>query len=107
MKQATQDKNGNPIVIEVPDIEPEPVIWHETSKQIQLIISNELKQDWLMKNAENDILGNYPEIAGLLNYVKNLVAPKYQDNINLYIYLDEIYPEHRGFLEQGGVIINQ
>lgn len=108
MKIATQDEKGNPIIIEVPDPEPEPKFWHEEqeSKPIQVIISEEIRQGWLMKKQEHDYLGNYPEIAMVLEYVKNLTAPRYQENGVLYIYLEGIYRVHYEFLKSFGVEIN-
>ena len=106
IKKAIQDKNGNPIIIEVESNEPEEtVLWH-FEKPIQLIISNEIKTNWLLKKQEHDIMGNYPDINAILEYVKSISTTSINEGGNLYIYLDELFEQHRLFLENFGVIIN-
>jgi hypothetical protein len=85
---------------------PTPV-WHDETKPIQLIISDELKKEWILKNQENEFLGNYPEIAQLLSSVKSINCPKVQEKGNLYLYLNEIYPDHEAILKSFSVIINK
>ena len=80
--------------------------WH-LEKPIQLIISNEIKTDWLLKKQEHDILGNYPDISSILEYVKSISTSSINEGGNLYIYLDELFEQHRLFLESFGVIINK
>jgi len=80
--------------------------WH-LEKPIQLIISNEIKTDWLLKKQEHEILGNYPAISSILEYVKSISTSSINEGGNLYIYLDELFEQHRLFLESFGVIINK
>lgn len=106
--KAIQDENGNFIIIEVEDPEPDPIFWHEEqiNKPIQIIITEETRKDWLIKKQENDYIGTYPEIVSLLEYVKTLQAPKVIKNGNLYIYLDSIFEDHYNLLKSLGIEIN-
>ncbi len=85
-------------------------IWHVANKTIQLIITGEQKKNWLDKAAENEILGNYPEITILLDYIKTLNCQKIHENGNLYIYLEELYntkeKPHKIILQNFGIEIN-
>ena len=81
-------------------------IWHNADKPIQVVISESIKRDLLLLKQEHDILGNHHDVAALLEYVKNISALSVNDEGNLYIYLSEIFPEHKAFLESFGILIN-
>lgn len=81
-------------------------IWHNADKTIQVIIPEKVKRDLLILKQEHDILGNHPDVSMLLEYVKNISALSVNENGNLYIYLSEIFPEHKAFLESFGIQIN-
>lgn len=105
MKKIIQDENGNFITIDVQD-EVVDVLWHELSKPIQLVIPEEVRKELIIKHNEDLIIGSYPAVTSILDYVKTLVAHKVMVNGSLYIYLDEIYNEHKQLLEACGVEIN-
>lgn len=83
----------------------ETIVWHYPELPIRVEISNETKSQWLLKKSEHDILGNYPEIAGLLEYVKSMSSTTIVSNGALHVYLKEIFPEHRYIIESNGGII--
>jgi len=82
------------------------VVWHHDTP-IRVVIPIDIKKDWLLKRQEHEFLGNHPEIAALLDYVKSLTAPTVDDGINFYIYLTEIYPEHEFILNKYGATIER
>ena len=90
------------------EVDAEPVLeqWHHNTP-IRVAIPIEVKKDWLLKRQEHEYLGNYPEIAALLDYVKSLTVPTVDDGINLYIYLEEVYPEHEYILNKYGVTVER
>ncbi len=81
--------------------------WHVSERPIRLVLTDEVKTRLLTLRQEHEYLGNYPEIAGILEYVKNLTAPTADDGINLYIYLTEIYPEHEYILNKYGATVER
>lgn len=111
-KKAVTDKKGVLIYIDMtPQEEMEYLannnpIWHDENRHIQVIISEYIKRELLVLNQEHDILGNHPDVAMLLAYVKTISASSVNEDGNLYIYLNEIYPEHKAFLESFGIQIN-
>ena len=106
-----QDKLGKPASREATPEElaamqtTEPIIWHYPELPIRVEISYEVKSTWLLKKSEHDILGNYPEIAGLLEYVKSMSSTTIVSNGALHVYLSEIYPQHRYIIELNGAVI--
>lgn len=106
-----QDKSGKPAYREATPAElaamqiNEPIIWHYPELTIRVEISNETKAQWLLKKSEHDILGNYPEIAGLLEYVKSMSSTTIVSNGALHVYLSEIYPQHQYIIELNGGVI--
>lgn len=106
-----QDKSGKPAYREatfeeLADIQTtQPIVWHYPELPIRVEISNELKAQWLLKKSEHDILGDYPEIAGLLDYVKSMSSTTIVSNGALHVYLSEIYPQHKAIIENNGAIV--
>lgn len=82
------------------------IIWHKEDKPIQVVISESIKRNLLMLNQENQVLGNHQDVAMLLDYVKGLSAFSVNEYGNLYIYLSELFSEHKAFLESFGIKIN-
>jgi hypothetical protein len=80
--------------------------WHNVDKPVQVIIPEMVKRELLILNQEHEILGNHPEVAMLLGYVKTISASSVNEDGNLYIYLSEIFPEHKAFLQSFGIQIN-
>jgi len=82
------------------------VSWHHDAP-MRVAIPIEVKKDWLLKRQEHEYLGNYPEIAALLDYVKSLTVLTVDDGINFYIYLEEVYPEHEYILNKYGATVER
>ena len=112
MKKAMQGDNGELIYVDLTEQEEAEYsakntpIWHKEDKPIQVIISESIKRDLLMLKSEHDILGNHPDVAMLLDYVKNISALSVNEDGNLYIYLSDLFPQHKAFLESFGIQIN-
>lgn len=105
-----QDEKGKPSYREAtPEelaaMQPQAIEWHYPECPIRIIFSDKTKENWLNKYKENEILGTYPEVAGLLEYVKQMSTKKVTLNGETHIYLEEIYPEHRAIIEANGAII--
>jgi len=98
-------KQVNNTLVEV-DYEPIQESWHHDTP-LRVIIPVDTKKDWLLKRQEHEFLGNHPEIAALLDYVKSLTVPTVDDGINLYIYLEEVYPEHEYILNKYGATVER
>jgi len=81
--------------------------WHDDSRGIRLVLTEEAKARLIMLSRENDILGTQPEAAGLLDYIRTIQAPTHVDGTTTYIYLEELYPEHEGLLTKYGVLIER
>jgi hypothetical protein len=82
-------------------------IWHDETREIQIFIPLNVKNDLLLKKQEHDILGNHTDIAMLLDYVKNINAPSYNEDEGLYIYLIELFEPHKIMLGSFGIQIKQ
>lgn len=112
MKKAIQDKDGKPIVVDMTEQEELELfafnrpVWHNSDKVIQVIIPEKVKRDLLILNSEHEILGNHPDVAMLLDYVKNISTLSVNEAGSLYIYLSELFPQHKAFLESFGIQIN-
>jgi hypothetical protein len=101
MKEVTQDKNGDFIYTEVADemIELIPTDWHNSNKNIRVVLNLECLRSLNIKKEFNE------PINQLYTYFKNNDLQKVEFNDSLYIYLDELYPEHRVLIEQNGGVI--
>jgi len=82
--------NSLPLV-DLPPLE----IWHDETKSIQIIQSND---DCL------NMLGDYPEIAV---YRKENNIETIRENGLVYVYVNTLLPEHRALLEQYNAQINE
>ena len=74
---------------------PPLYIWHDETKSIQIIQSND---DCL------NMLGDYPEIAV---YRKENNIETIRENGLVYVYVNTLLPEHRALLEQYNAEINE
>ena len=81
------------------------ITWHYEECPIRVTFSDEIKLMWLDKYKENELLGTYPEISALLDYVKLMSSKRVVVNGETHIYLEEIYPEHKAIIESNGAII--
>lgn len=90
---------------ELAAMQPQPIDWHYAECPIRITFSDETKTDWLNKYKENEVLGTYPLIATLLEYVKQMSTKRIAVNGETHIYLEEIYPEHREIIEANGAIV--
>ena len=81
-----------PDYIEIVDSLP---FWHDPTKSIQIIQSND---DCL------NMIGDYPEIAV---YRKENNIETIRDNELVYVYVNTLLPEHRALLEQYNAQINE
>jgi len=82
--------NSLPLV-DLPPLE----IWHDETKSIQIIQSND---DCL------NMLGDYPEIAV---YRKENNIESIRENGLVYVYVNTLFPEHRALFEQFNAEINE
>ena len=82
-------------------------IWHYTEITNRVVIPTEIKKDWLDKYKENEIVGTYPDIAALLEYVKTMDAEKIFTDEAMYFYVNNILPEHEYILNYYGAIIEE
>jgi len=78
-------------LVDLPPLE----IWHDETKSIQIIQSND---DCL------NMLGDYPEIAV---YRKENNIETIRENGLVYVYVNTLLPEHRALLEQYNAQINE
>ena len=101
MKKVTQDKSGKFIYTEVVDetIELIPTDWHNPNKHIRAILNLECLRLLNIKKEFNE------PINQLYNYFKINDLQKVEFNNSLYIYLDELYPEHRVLIEKNGGVV--
>jgi len=108
---AYQDEKGNPVYKEVMEEELRVLTnttnWHDDTRGIRLVLTEEVKARLIMLSRENDILGTQPEAAGLLDYIRTIQAPTHVEGTTTYIYLEELYPEHETVLVKYGVIIER
>jgi hypothetical protein len=74
---------------------PPLYIWHDETKSIQIIQSND---DCL------NMLGNYPQIAV---YRKDNNIETIRENGLVYVYVNTLLPEHRALLEEYNAEINE
>lgn len=96
--------DGKAVIVDYA-LQTEPMIWHYDECPIRITISDDVKQIWLRKYQEDDILDNNPEINGIFQYMKSLRKKRIAENGQTHIYLEEIYPEHRAIIESNGAII--
>ena len=105
-----QDKHGNAkfreaTTEELAAIAPQSMTWHYTECPLRITFSDETKHTWLAKYQENELLGTYPDISALLDYVKGMTDRRVAFNGETHIYLEEIYADHKAIVEKyGGVI---
>jgi len=78
-------------LVDLPPLE----IWHDPTKSIQIIQSND---DCL------NMIGDYPEIAV---YRKENNIETIRENGLVYVYVNTLLPEHRALLEQYNAQINE
>ena len=90
---------------ELATMQPAPIEWHYDDCNYRVTFTDETKKVWLDKYKENELLGNYPEIGALLDYVKNMSSKRVAINGTTHIYLEEIYPEHQAIIEANGAVV--
>ena len=101
--KASQDSKGNPIMVEMTPEElaamQQPVSdWHK-AKQFRIILNLECLRILNLKKEFND------EVNQLYTYFKSTELDKVEVNDSLFIYVDQIYHEHRALIEQNGGVI--
>lgn len=105
MRKAITTKNGLSY-IDVDDVIPSiNITWHYPECPIRVTFSDDIKLMWLDKYKENELLGTYPEISALLDYVKLMSSKRVAVNGETHIYLEEIYDEHKAIIESNGGVI--
>lgn len=90
---------------ELDAMQPQLDEWHYPECPIRVTFTDEVKLMWLDKYKENELLGTYPEISALLDYVKLMSSKRVAVNGETHIYLEEIYDEHKEIIERNGGVI--
>ena len=126
-----QDGNGKPAYREATEeelaaMQPEPLVWYNELKPFRVTVSNEIWKDWFAKKRDHsdylELTGQqlYPDLMALLDVVKSIDNSNIvKDEINTYVYLDEVFDahkviiakysgivEHQGLLEDNSSLIN-
>lgn len=74
--------------------------WHVNERPLRIVLTQDVWKDWLFKKREHEDMYEltgvelYPELVaviGIINYLRDYVVVS---EGNIYIYLEEIYPEH-------------
>lgn len=112
-KRLIQNDRGEFLVIPsiIPD-ETGDLVWHISARVIRVVIPQWLVADWLEKKHRHEavlaLTGTelHPQLVGIINLVQS-ISNEYivYDNGNLYIYLEELYSDHKLILQQNGVTI--
>ena len=76
--------------------------WHKQDKPIRVVISEEVKREWLILKLEHEVSGNHPYIAALLEFVKTLTLNHVKDSDVNYYYLNELFPEDEAIIRYYG-----
>ena len=117
MKISYQDKSGKPAYREATPEElaamqtSEPIVWHK-EKPFRVLVSNETWKDWFAKKRDHadylELTGQqlYPNLIALLDVVmmidnENIV----KDEINTYVYLDEVFDYHLPIIKEYGATV--
>lgn len=75
-------------------------VWHIHERPLRIVLTQDVWKDWLFKKREHEDMYEltgvelYPELVaviGIINYLRDYVVVS---EGNIYIYLEEIYPEH-------------
>lgn len=75
-------------------------VWHIQERPLRIVLTQDVWKDWLFKKREHEDMYEltgvelYPELVaviGIINYLRDYVVVS---EGNIYIYLEEIYPEH-------------
>ena len=89
----------------------ELIIWHK-EKPFRVLVNNETWKDWFEKKRDHadylELTGQllYPNLIALLDVVKmidneNIV----KDEINTYVYLDEVFDYHLPIIKEYGATV--
>ena len=103
--------NGKTDVINVPDDFNTIKIWHK-DKLFRVTVNNDVWKDWFAKKRDNndyfELTGQQlcPNLIALLDVVKlidneNIV----KDDINTYVYLDEVFDYHLPIIKEYGATV--
>ena len=96
---------------EIAAMQPEPIIWHNESKPFRVTVSNDVWKDWFQKKRDHadylELTGQqlYPDLMALLDVVKSIDNSNIEkDEINTYVYLDEVFEAHKSIIAKYGAI---
>lgn len=104
MKKLIQDKKGNPITIdltadEIAQLQADYIInrnWHYKAKPIRIILNFDSLRAMNTKKEFNE------SINQLHKYFKSSNLQRVEVGDDLFVYLDELHPEHRAVIEKNG-----
>jgi len=93
-------ENGK--IVKLAAMQPEPIVWHYAAKPFRVTVSNEVWKDWFTKKRDHadyfELTGQqlYPDLMALLDIVKSIDNSNIEkDEVNTYVYLDEVFEMHR------------
>lgn len=79
--------------------------WHDDNKLIRVIISDTVLNDWFNISTKDQIMARVSEVSVLLEYYKLNTMEVVEENKLNYIYLNELFPEHKLLLEKHGAVV--
>ena len=89
----------------------EPIIWHK-EKPFRVLVSNETWKDWFAKKRDHaDYLELtwqqlYPNLIALLDVVRMIANENIvKDELNTYVYLDEVFDYHLPIIKEYGATV--
>ena len=112
-----QDKNGKPAYREatpeeLASLQPDPLTWHKEVKPFRVTVNNEVWKDWFAKKRDHgdylELTGQelYPDLMALLDIVKSIDNSNIvKDEQNTYVYLDEVFEQHKTIISKYGAIM--
>ena len=117
MKICYQTKDGKPAYREatpeeLSDMQPEQIVWHNELKPFRVTVSNDVWKDWFQKKRDHadylELTGQqlYPDLMALLDVVKSIDNSNIvKDEINTYVYLDEVFDYHLPIISKYNAIV--
>ena len=96
---------------ELAAMQPHPIDWHR-EKPFRVTVNNEVWKDWFQKKRDHadylELTGQqlYPDLMALLDVVKSIDNSNIEkDEINTYVYLDEVFDYHIPIISKYNAIV--